>query len=89
MDDLISRQQAIEAVKFYETLCDPYPRVIESLEKLPTIEPRKGRWIQDVAYYDEEGCPCIVTRCDQCGNVHPVDNFCPNCGADMRRGGAE
>ena len=39
MSDLISRKEAIKAVKFYETFCDPYPRVIEALEDLPSIQP--------------------------------------------------
>ena len=39
MNDLISRAEAIKTVKFYESFCDPYPRVIESLEKLPSAEP--------------------------------------------------
>ena len=52
-DDLISRAEAIKTVKFYESFCDPYPRVIESLEKLPSVNqwikcsdgmPRDGQW---------------------------------------------
>ena len=39
MSDLISREEAIKAVKFYETFCDPYPRVIEALEELPSAQP--------------------------------------------------
>ena len=55
------------------------------LDKVPSAQPerRKGRWINDVAYYDEEGCPCIVTRCDQCGEPG-FGRYCPYCGADMR-----
>ena len=39
MSDLISRKEAIKAVKFYETFYDPYPRVIEALEDLPSAQP--------------------------------------------------
>lgn len=39
MSDLISRAEAINTVKFYESFCDPYPRVIESLENLPSSQP--------------------------------------------------
>ena len=39
MSDLISRKEAIKAVKFYETFYDPYPRVIEALEDLPSVQP--------------------------------------------------
>ena len=45
--------------------------------------PKIGKWVEDVAYYDEDGCPCIITRCNQCGEPNPVSNFCPNCGAKM------
>ena len=38
MSDLIDREEAIKAVKFYETFYDPYPRVIEALEKLPSVQ---------------------------------------------------
>lgn len=41
MSDLISRKEAIKAVKFYETFCDPYPRVIEALEELPSAQPER------------------------------------------------
>lgn len=37
--DCIDRQEAIKAVKFYETFYDPYPRVIEALEDLPSAQP--------------------------------------------------
>lgn len=47
-------------------------------------ERKKGKWVPDVSCYDKEGCPCVVTRCNQCGNVYPKYNFCPGCGADMR-----
>lgn len=66
MDDLIRRQQAIEAVKFYETFCDPYPRVIEALEELPSAQPETcegckhlGKWENEVEY----GYPSPCTRC--------------------------
>ena len=49
-----------------------------------TIELKKGEWIDDVAFYDDDGCPCIVSRCNQCGEPNPISNYCPNCGADMR-----
>ena len=39
MGDLIDREEAIKAVKFYETFYDPYPRVIEALEQLPSVQP--------------------------------------------------
>ena len=43
----------------------------------------RGEWVEDIAYYDEDGCPCIVTRCSNCGEAYPTYNYCPNCGAKM------
>ena len=60
--------------------------VWKALELAPTIHPEPpkiGKWVEDVAYYAEDGCPCIITRCDQCGEPNPVSKFCPNCGAKM------
>ena len=59
-----------------------------TIEEQPTadvVPVRKGKWVTDVAFYDEEGCPCIVTRCDQCGEVAEMTTYCPNCGAKMER----
>lgn len=85
MDDLISRQQAIDAVKFYETFCDPYPRVIESLEKLPSIEPKKGKWICQ-ADDDIWNCSECDFEIDGTACINPLEylktyKFCPNCGS--------
>ena len=63
-------------------------KIIEKeINNLPSAQPerKKGQWIFDVAYYDEDGCPCIVLRCSECGEAYPESNFCPNCGADMRK----
>ena len=98
MNDLISRQQAINAIRDYlvgkrcpddgTLTC----RLIENevINKLPSIQPERktGRWIHLSRH------KWIRThKCDQCGNILDFDgvnagrgdaNFCPNCGADMR-----
>ena len=77
------------AIKIVAYECGEFAGLAKRIEKqiktLPSAQPerRKGRWINDVAYYDEEGCPCIVTRCDQCGEPG-FGRYCPYCGADMR-----
>lgn len=59
-------------------------RMVEILvENAPTIESKRGRWINE----HEDGHGSWVGTCDQCNKENRVDNFCPNCGADMR--GAE
>ena len=80
MDDLISRQAAIEAVKQREWLTEDAKEILEEvLTQLPSAQPerKKGRWID---MDDHVMCSC-------CGATHygSDKNFCPNCGADMRR----
>lgn len=65
----------------------PLDVAIENLRDAPTVdavERKRGMWIFDIAYYDEDGCPCICLRCSECGEAYPESNFCPNCGAEMR-----
>ena len=85
MDDLISRQAAIDALKRAEALTRAfgYHNVIETIRELPTAE-KKGKWI-----------PVTNGRggheCDQCHEYAPswqtgeehLTNYCPNCGARM------
>lgn len=86
MNDLISREEAIKAVKFYETFCDPYPRVIEALEDLPSAQPRKGKWIE-TEFLKLRECSCCHVR----WGMYDVENFdfCPNCGCRMEEGDSE
>lgn len=44
MSDLIERKKAIDIVNAYKRQIDPYPRVVESLEKLPSAQP-EPQWI--------------------------------------------
>ena len=64
-----------------------YVQVVDrqDIENAPTIEERKkGKWIPfDYPWY----------RCSECGAVREnksfLENYCPNCGADMRGEGNE
>ena len=83
MQDLISRQAAIDAVieitydqtALHHGWVDPY-YVVNRLEYLPTAE-KKGEWIiSSDGYYP---------YCSKCHfRPHEMTNYCPNCGADMR-----
>lgn len=87
MDDLISRRQAIDALDCINGV----EEVLKSLPSAQTERP-KGRWIPQnhnkvngmtstaVYYYP---------KCSVCGHCADYTNFCPNCGADMRRGEQE
>ena len=52
----------------------------DKVNRMPTIEERKrGKWLETDSHE-----PCWY-KCDQCGRLHDfLDNYCPNCGADMR-----
>ena len=98
MDDLISRQAAIDeldkgawGVEWDKTLAKAM------IESFPPAEPKRirGKWIKHEHGYwtfvnaDGERDGWIPDyECDQCGSrgwKYPVVmNFCPNCGADMR-----
>lgn len=56
-----------------------YKMFENAIDEAPTIEPKRGEWLPD-----ENG----DFRCTNCGRIAEweffEDNFCPNCGADMR-----
>lgn len=50
------------------------------IDKLPSVtpQPRKGHWIHRNAFL-------VPWKCSECNyKSESYDNFCPNCGADMR-----
>lgn len=82
MDDLISRQAAIDAVE-KESLADgaygymDTKSIVDLLNDLPSAQPerKKGHWV-----VDEDG----NIECSECGHRGVGDNYCEHCGADMR-----
>lgn len=47
------------------------------MEKTPSIEPKRGEWISNSPF---------TGTCSECGaDGNLKDNFCSNCGADMRK----
>ena len=81
MDDLISRQAAIDAVS---RGCQEFRGIFAECEKklnaLPSAE-RHGRWI------DVEPAPhnLFYATCSVCGDRQTIEvaNYCPMCGASM------
>lgn len=73
MDDLISRQAAIDALTPYD---DDY-RIRDVLEDLPSAQPgwKRGQWLDG---YKRQTCSLCKGR-----GVRSW-NYCPYCGADMR-----
>jgi len=53
----------------------------------------QGEWIQREEIFDDEETSRLVWGCKDCGfslkSIHDKRNYCPNCGADMRKGGVE
>jgi len=82
MDDLISRQAAIEVIQNrHMMLCKEKTLLINDLEKLPSAEPKRGRWI-DKGVYTYVDDHRHLYKCDQCGNGWlDTPDFCPNCGS--------
>ena len=102
MSDLISRQDAIDALEGEVTVTGRanaeavrgYANLIcDRIKRLPSAE-RKGKWLR----YGEDGYPneedTVFWQCDQClekytGRTTRIPNYCPNCGARMVRGEEE
>lgn len=92
MSDLISRQDAIDAIGDEPEVWmddDEYAKGMKAqwkydrkaIEDLPSAE-RKGKWIED-GYQDY---PCV---CSYCGTRQDIKakflfSYCPNCGSDNR-----
>ena len=88
--DCISRQQAIKAIEEeWDGCCSEYPATqiiydtTEAIERLPIIQPKRGKWI----HHPEIGWG-ETWLCDQCGEKttstvmgKPRWNFCPMCGS--------
>ena len=83
MYDLISRQEAIDALK----TCELGEEVF-MIESLPSAQPqrRKGNWVCiDGINYECDQCGCVLEDWIQ-GAFY---NYCPNCGARMSGGEQE
>ena len=80
MDDLISRQAAIEVADAVWTVTGDknVAKVWQQIKDLPSAE-RRGQWI------DITKCGgCSVFKCSECGDLQLEESYyCPNCGARM------
>lgn len=86
LNDTISRQAAIDAFYQYPNINWTTLDVMEKIDKVPSAQPKKGKWHQ--RFYPQ----IEMMVCSECNNEFSYDaetgvrdyNFCPNCGADMR-----
>ena len=88
-DDLISRQAAIEALDGKITLTgranviavqEYINQVKDRLERLPSKQPKRGKWIKI--------SPANIYECSECGKSVMTNDicaydFCHGCGAEM------
>ena len=66
--------------------CMANENVIAIIQNAPTVERPKGEWIKHIDdLYPEDS----TEECSSCHEEQRLvgndDNFCPNCGADMRK----
>ena len=97
MSDLISRQDAIDALCedycFGHHDCKRYPKCenLKAIQKLPSADRPTGEWIIEDAHTE---------HCSVCGYAFYISalfavggndepNYCPNCGARMYKGGED
>ena len=95
MDDLISRQAAIDAIDEISREVDDgygfdYEKWREYFCELPSAQPKRGRWIiaKEQRREDTENGNYMY-NCSNCGcgDLHSKAvkvSYCWNCGADMR-----
>ena len=85
MNDLISRQAAIDVMA---GCCDhvrPYMDAWEGIKKLPSAQPeqRTGHWKEHIFDGIMGGRPRAL-MCSYCNRISLCNtNYCPNCGAYM------
>lgn len=89
MDDLISRQATIEVLAEMQGRCTTKEALIQNskiwqqIKDLPAAQPerKKGWWT----------VTSLFIKCSECGEAFMLmpQNYCPNCGADMRGEGDE
>lgn len=99
--DLISRSELKKVlIEEYEAREHYIGEIIlKAIDNAPTVEPTfglfkemlcaecgkrpQGEWIHYL------GCGIGKAVCSECGQVGEIKKYCGNCGADMRKGGAE
>ena len=86
MDDLISRQAAIDVADAVWSVTGDknVAKVWDQIKDLPSAKPerKKGKWINrslNILYPEWARYTCSV-----CGEHSNRYDYCPNCGADMR-----
>ena len=101
MDDLIKRQDAIDACLngYSANVYD----CVDEIKKLPSTDTQEkvyGKWLEKEVIHNHANAKISEfqsARCSVCNKYHTTPymyyfdnyNYCPNCGADMRGEGDE
>lgn len=102
MSDLISKEALLHIVgkmplnwEYGQAVSDIYD-IIENQPTIEAVPVVQSEWeiCEEPNTFDTLGNPATYARCKNCGftwrNKYHVNNYfkhCPNCGADMRKGG--
>lgn len=81
--DTIYRADAIDAFYNFSSDGDFVEKCESVIRGIPSAEPKTGEWVwsKDNASWCCGTCGCVFEEIDW----KPEYNFCPNCGADMRK----
>lgn len=94
MEDIIKRFHCKPYIEVGNN-CEYIHNIIDDQPTIEAVEVVRGEW-ERTDITDEDGW--ALYRCTHCDwhttyyysfSASPVYNFCPNCGADMRKEGAE
>ena len=84
-DEVISRQAAIEKLKEldWQDLYLPIHFKEFVLDELPSIQPKRGRWVYGTHFGKQD---VYAWTCSLCNESYPWQpKYCPNCGAKMEK----
>ena len=82
----------VKVVQYVEISDESVDRIAKAVaNELPSAQPerKKGRWIIDRKFGADIMSGGNMVICSECGKgiMYGKQNFCPNCGSDMREEG--
>lgn len=84
----IAEQCQGSAINYYTGAKYGFAKAAIIANGLPTIEPKRGKWIYDKGLYKCTACNNLLTVAGWDipeEQIYKAFNFCPNCGAQMQR----
>ena len=89
--DLISRKDVITALIDADWIKTTAQQAViaEVLNKIPSVKPKKGKWIMNSDYPDRLICDKCNAQFDMWHWESKQMHYCPRCGADMSGGGED